>query len=330
MNSGKQAIRWGIIGCGDVTERKSGPGFQKATGAQLVAVMRRNGELAQDYARRHNVPKWYDNADALINDPDVDAIYVATPPSTHKEYTLKATAAGKPVYVEKPMALNYSECLEMVECCGKANVPLFVAYYRRALPRFVAIKSLLDEKAIGDVRAVKVSFFQKPSAADINRTPNWRVDPSVAGAGYFFDLASHTLDLLQHYFGPITDASGSASNQAGYYAAEDTVSASWAFENGILGTGLWCFCAGESVDLVEIIGSTGKISFPTFADLPVIVERGEAIEQLIIQHPEHVQQPLIQLITNELLGFGKSPSTGKSGAQTNLVMDRILGRRFDK
>jgi predicted dehydrogenase len=319
-------IRWGIIGCGDVTEVKSGPAFQKAEGSQLVAVMRRNGDLARDYAMRHDVPKWYDDADLLINDPEVDAVYVATPPSTHKEFTIKAARAGKPVYVEKPMAANYQECLEMAEECEKLKVPLFVAYYRRALPRFLKIKELIDEGAIGEIRAVDIRFFQKPSLSDLNKTYNWRVDTAIAGAGYFFDLASHTLDLFQYYFGAIIKAEGSASNQGKYYEAEDTVSASLIFENGIVGSGLWCFCAGENLDKCEIIGSTGKIIFSTFGDSPVIVKKREEIEELIIPHPEHIQQPLIQLVTNELLGLGKSPSTARTGMQTSWVMDRILGR----
>ncbi len=321
-----KTIRWGIIGCGAVTEIKSGPAFQKADGSQLVAVMRRNGDLARDYAQRHNVPRWYDNADLLINDPEVDAIYVATPPSTHKEYTLKAAQVGKPVYVEKPMALNYADCLEMIAACEKAQVQLFVAYYRRALPRFAEIKRLLAKQAIGDIRAVNISLFQKPSPADLGGEYNWRVDPATAGAGYFFDLASHTLDLLQHFLGPITEANGIAVNQAGYYAAEDTVGASFAFGNGVLGTGLWCFCAADNVDRTEIVGSHGKIVFPTFMELPVVIERGGQVEELVIPHPEHVQQPLIQMITNQLLGLGKCPSTGRSGAMTSLVMDTILGK----
>jgi predicted dehydrogenase len=321
-----KTIRWGIIGCGNVTEIKSGPAFHRAEGSQLIAVMRRNGDLARDYSVRHNVPKWYNNADQLINDPEVDAVYIATPPSTHKEYTIKAARAGKPVYVEKPMAVNYYDCLAMAEECERLNVPLFVAYYRRALPRFLKIKELIDEQAIGEVRTVNIRFYQKPSLSDLNNTYNWRVDPNIAGAGYFFDLASHTIDLLQYYFGSVIKAEGSASNMAGYYAAEDTVSASMIFENNIQASGLWCFCAGENLDRCEIIGSKGKIVFSTFGDLPVIIKRGEEIEDLNIQHPEHIQQPLIQLITNELLGLGTSPSTGRSGMQTSWVMDRILGR----
>ena len=139
--SQERVIRWGIIGCGNVTEVKSGPGFQKAAGSALVAVMRRDAALARDYAARHGVPKWYDNAHALVNEPDVDAVYVATPPSSHREYALLAARAGKTVYVEKPMALNHAECLEMIAACRAAGTPLFVAYYRRAQQRFLTRQS---------------------------------------------------------------------------------------------------------------------------------------------------------------------------------------------
>ena len=137
-----EIIKWGIIGCGNVTEVKSGPAFQKAPNSALVAVMRRDAALAEDYAKRHNVPKWYSNAEDLINDPEVDAIYIATPPSSHKEYTILCAKARKPVYVEKPMALTFEECNEMINTCKEHNVPLFVAYYRRALPRFLKIKEI--------------------------------------------------------------------------------------------------------------------------------------------------------------------------------------------
>lgn len=327
INMTDKIIRWGIIGCGAVTEVKSGPAFQKAAGSRLIAVMRRNGNLARDYSIRHNVPKWNNDADRIINDPEVDAIYIATPPSSHKEYTIKAAMAGKPVYVEKPMALNYEECLEMNEVCEAANVPLFVAYYRRALPRFLRIKQLIDDKAIGKVRAVNILFYQKPSMSDLKKTENWRVNPAIAGAGYFFDLASHTLDLLDYYFGPIIKTEGHAANQGGYYEAEDTVSASMVFENGILGSGLWCYCAGENLDQCEITGSDGKIVFSTFGETPVVVMRGESKEELVIPNPVHIQQPLIQLVTDELRGLGKCPSTGRTGMRTSWVMDKILGKK---
>jgi len=319
------SIRWGIIGCGDVCEVKSGPGFQNADGSSLAAVMRRNASMAEDFASRHNVKKWYDNAGDLINDPDVNAVYIATPPSTHKEYTIAVANAGKPVYVEKPMAMNYAECVSMTECCGENNVPLFVAYYRRALPRFLKIKSLLEERAIGDVRFVNIVLHQKPFPIDVAGDENWRVDPAVAGGGYFYDLAPHMLDILQFFLGDITSAGGNHSNQAGLYAAEDSVSASFVFGSGIQGTGVWNFCAFDDLDRTEIVGSGGKITFSTFGNDPVILENGNGISEFPIENPLHIQQPLIQTVVDDLLGIGTCPSTGDTGARTNWVMCRIFG-----
>ena len=321
-------IRWGIIGCGNVTEHKSGPGFQKAENSELVAVMRRNGKLAKDYARRHNVSKWYNDADKLINDPDVDAVYIATPPSSHMEYTNKVAQSRKPVYVEKPMACSFTECQQMIDACEKATVPLFVAYYRRALPRFLKLKAIIERGDIGEIRAVNVRFYQKPSKADQSGEYHWRVDSDIAGCGYFCDLGTHMIDLMQFFLGPIADANGFAENQAGLYKVEDAVSATFRFENGIQGSGTWCFTANENLDQTEIVGSKGKITYATFGDLPFIVHTKHRRKEYKIRHPDHIQQPLTQTIVDELTGTGKCPSTGKSAAMTNWVIDKILKRIF--
>ena len=320
-----EKVRWGIIGCGDVTEVKSGPAFQKIKNSELVAVMRRTGELAKDYAERHHVPKWYDDADALINDPDVDAVYIATPPGSHKEYTIKVAKAGKPVYVEKPMALNFVECNEMIAACKETRVPLYVSYYRRALPRFVKIKELLENRAIGDVRYVSTTQYQKASE-DVKDSQNlpWRVQPELSGGGLFFDLASHTLDLLDFLLGPIKDVQGFASNQAGYYRAEDIVTGTYRFESGIHGVGSWCFTAFEDVDVNEIVGSKGKITFSTFGNEPIVLTTVSGTEQWSFESPQHVHQPLLETIVADLTGDrGQCPSTGVTSARTNWVMGEI-------
>ena len=324
MSKKMSTIRWGIIGCGDVTEKKSGPGFSLAENSQLVAVMRRDPEKSADYARRHKVGKWYDDAEKLINDPEVDAVYIATPPASHKEYTLSVAATGKPVYVEKPMALNAAECGSMVEACAQAGVPLFVAYYRRALPRFLKIKELVDEGAIGTVRGVNIRHSQGPVSEDTSPTPQWRVRPEVSGGGHFLDLASHTLDFLDFLLGPITNVSGRAVNQGGLYPAEDNVSALFEFENGISGTGSWIFTADQNEDICEIVGTGGNISFSTFNDNPVVLRRGSKSEEFRIPHPPHIQQPMIQSVVDNLLGNGVCHSSGESALRTAQVTDAIL------
>jgi predicted dehydrogenase len=319
-----RTIRWGIVGCGDVTELKSGPAFRKARNSALVAVMRRNGSLARDYAERHGVARWYDSARALVSDPEVDAVYVATPPAFHKEYTLLAAAAGKPVYVEKPMALNEGECQVMIQACREAGVPLFVAYYRRALPRFLGIKDLVDGGRLGEVRCVNVRLHQPPPAAWGHGAMPWRLDPEIAGGGLFADLACHTLDFLDYVLGPIADVCGVALSQTRQYPAEDAVAGTFEFENGIVGAGTWCFSSFEKVDRTEIVGTRGTAVFSTFGIEPVRVETAAGIHELTAETPQHIQQPLIQSIVDELNGLGRCPSRPESALRTTKVMDALL------
>ncbi len=321
-------VKWGVIGVGNVCEVKSAPAMKLVPGSDLVAVMRRDGQKARAYAEKHQVARWYDNADDLINDPGVNAIYIATPPHVHAELTQKAAQAGKPVYVEKPMARNHRECLEMIAVCEQARVPLFVAYYRRTLPNFLKIKELVDNGAIGDVRLVNIQMNQsKDPKIIISTDAHWRVDPEIAGGGYFYDLASHQLDFLDFLFGPIKAAKGMAANQAGIYPAEDVVSASFEFENGILGSGSWCFTTAEiaNKDLTTIVGSKGQISYPTFGEPYVLLETDEkGAERFDFEMPKHIQYFLIESIVKELLGKGKCPSTGITAARTNWVMEQIV------
>ncbi len=318
-----KVIRWGIIGCGSVTEVKSGPGFQKAKHSELVAVMRRDAAKAKDYALRHHVPKHYQDSQKLIQDPDVDAIYIATPPHLHHDYVLEVASAGKPVYVEKPMALNTKQCQAMITACEQKNVPLYVAYYRRTLPRFLTIKSLLETGAIGKVRAVTVTYNHLFNYDPKQPLP-WRVIPEISGGGFFMDLACHTLDYLDFMLGPIVKARGHSGNQSNKYLAEDTVSASFVFARGVQGTGLWSFSSFERQDRTEIIGNKGKLVFSSFGTEPVqLITKGRK-QNFPIDNPAHVQQPLIQTIVNQLNGIGQCPSTGVSAARTAWVMDQIL------
>ena len=323
-----EKLIWGIIGVGNVCEKKSAPGLQKVEHSEVKSVMRRNVGKAADFAQRHKVPNFTGNADDVLNDPEINAVYIATPPSSHTELALKAAKAGKITYVEKPMANSYKECQQMVNAFKEAELPLFVAYYRRALPNFIKIKQLVDEGVIGVVRTVNVQFYQSLKKVDLNNDPtNWRVNPDIAGGGYFNDLASHQLDYLDYLLGPIKTATGIKANQAGIYQAEDIVTANWVFENGIIGNGTWCFSTAEIArkDYTLIVGDKGTIEYETFGNGDVILKTNENDEQVFhFQMPEHIQQPLIQQMVDELRGEGKCPSSGVSAARTNYVMDLIL------
>jgi predicted dehydrogenase len=326
-----QAIRWGIIGCGDVCERKSGPAFQKAAGSRLVAVMRRDRGLAEDFARRHGVPRFTDDADALVADPEVDAVYVASPPGTHLEHALRACRAGKPVYVEKPMARSHAECLEMLRAFEEARLPLFVAYYRRALPKFLAMHELLAAGRVGALTGVVVRYAAPQHLGVANmagRPPPWRFVAEHSGGGLLLDLGSHTLDLLDWWFGPLHSVQGSASNCASPVDVEDTVAMIFVTASGVPGVAHWSFASDTRTDCIDILGTNGRISVPTFGDGPVRVDgadgRGHAIEELHLPNPEHIQQPMVQAVVNALRGDGTAPSTGQSAARTSAVIDRVL------
>ncbi|WP_167273333.1 Gfo/Idh/MocA family protein [Dyadobacter arcticus] len=324
-------IKWGIIGCGNVTEVKSGPAFDIVDNSELLAVMRRNANLAADYASRHGVPEWYSDADKLINDPDVNAIYIATPPDAHESLAFKAMAAGKPVYIEKPMGRNGAECDRINAESKRTGVPVFVAFYRRSLDYFLKVKELIDQKVIGEIRFVDICLQWQPYDEEVgeNPKPRWRVDPEISGGGHFHDLASHQFDFLEFVLGPIKYASGIARNQAGFYAADDIVMANFEFESGVVGKGSWCYTINKEQreDKAQIIGSKGRITFSFFEKFDIIVETAEGTEVFNIPYPKHVQQQLIDSIVKELRGEGKCPSSGETGARANHIMDWITQKQ---
>ncbi len=324
-----KSIKWGFIGCGSVTEKKSGPAFQKVHNSEVIAVMSRNCDKAKAYAKKNNIKKWYDDAQELVDDPEINAVYIATPPSSHATYAIMAMKAGKAVYIEKPMAVDYEECLRINRISKETGMPVFVAYYRRYLPYFLKVKELINDGAVGNVINVQIHFAQPPRELDYNNKDlPWRVQPDIAGGGYFYDLAPHQIDLLQEMLGFILKASGYKANRGKLYEAEDTLSACFQFDSGLVGSGSWCFVAHESAkeDRIEIIGDKGQITFSVFTYDPILLYTENGIEEFIITNPEHVQQPLIQEVVDHLLGESTCNCDGESATTVNWVMDKILGK----
>jgi 1,5-anhydro-D-fructose reductase (1,5-anhydro-D-mannitol-forming) len=318
-------IRWGIVGCGAVTEVKSGPPYRMTQGFVLQGVMRRNLERAKDYAQRHGVPFFTNNASDLIGSPEIDAIYIATPPDTHKKYALMVAQAGKPCCVEKPMAPNYADSLAIHTAFEERKLPLFVAYYRRCLPRFLKVKEWLQASRIGEVRHVEWHKSRSASAVDSSGGYNWRTDANVAPGGYFDDLASHGLDLFTFLLGPIKKASGCATNQQGLYAAYDAITGSWLHENGVTGSGSWIFGARMPKDEVVILGSKGEIRFSVLDEAPLQLTTATENETIFVEHPAHLHQYHVAHMALHLKGVTEHPSTGKTALHTSWVMDKILG-----
>ena len=320
-------INWGIIGCGDVTELKSGPAFNKVANSKLVAVMRRNADKAKSYAERHQVPKWYTDAQQLINDPAVNAIYIATPPDSHEVFTIAALAAGKSVYVEKPMTLNHASASRMVALAQQQQAKLVVAHYRRAQPLFKKIKQLVADRAIGEARFVRLNCIKKaiPAAALKEEKIAWRVNPAISGGGLFHDLAPHQLDLMYYFFGEAKSVNGLSTNQANGYAADDAVSGNILFENGVLFSGSWNFALPqvEEIDTCEIIGTKGKITFSIFEGHSITVIIDGETSTFSFDPIQHVQQPMIEQVVNYFLGQAENPCPAAEGAVIMEWMDAM-------
>lgn len=305
-----QLIRWGIIGVGDVCEVKSGPAFYKAPHSQLLAVMRRDDKKAQEFAQRHNIPLWYDKSEALLANPDIDAIYIATPPAFHKEYALAALAAGKHVYIEKPVTLNAAECDDIIAARNKTKNKACVAHYRRYVPCFMKFFELIRAGVIGDPLLVSIDMLQPATSKIITQTQdNWRVNPALSGGGLFHDLAPHQLDLMLHWFGETVEAKGLAYNQRKLNTADDCVLGIATFSSGVALQGRWHFAVGkeQTRDICEVIGTNGKISINFFGQQIIRLQNAEGEQEFNIPNPAHIQQPFIEEVNAYFRGERKNP-----------------------
>lgn len=320
-------IQWGIIGCGDVTELKSGPAFNKVPGSSLIAVMRRDETKAKDYAQRHGVPKYYSRAQQLIDDPDINAIYIATPPGSHEEYALAAIEAGKPVYVEKPMAINYEAAKNIQQKATEKDVKLVVAHYRNAQPFFLAIQQMILDGSLGNILGADLVFDRMPlTREDLQQeTKAWRVDPSISGGGLFHDMAPHQVGLMLNFFGKIKDARGTSFNTNELYTADDKVNGSILFEDGVEFNGYWNFNASSDRDECIITGTRGQLRFPVFGQHEMIRTIGGQEKIISFEIPQHVQQPMIERTVQYFLGNEHNPCDAAHGCETMRVIELFTG-----
>jgi predicted dehydrogenase len=318
-----EKICWGIIGCGNVTEVKSGPAFNKVEHSSLIAVSRRDPDKLADYVKRHDIPLSFTNALDLIQSEKINALYIATPPNVREAYAIEAMQLGKPVYLEKPMALNLAACKRLKAVSEKLGIKLSVAHYRRNLPLFMEVKNILEQGDIGAIKEVQITMLKKTDKAAKDPS-NWRVDPSIAGGGYFYDLAPHQIDLVFYFFGKPKSFSGISTNKAGLYKAEDFVQGTIELENGIVCKGLWDFSInGEEKDEFLIIGEKGTIRFPVFG-LFIEVESNGQVKTIPFEAPKHNQQNHIEAVVNYFLDKGENPCSAEDAILSMEVMESFV------
>lgn len=316
-------ISWGMVGTGDVTEQKSGPAFYTCENSALYAVFNRTHEKAVDYAKRHNVPVVHESIDALLRDSKIDAVYVATPPVTHKELALKVIAAGKPLCLEKPMAMNRVECQEIRAAAKKKNVPVYVTYYRRSLVKFLKIRDLLRDGIIGKIGSVQVTQYQELMPGVREGVIPWRLDPAISGGGILVDMGSHVFDILDFLLCPIATISGTVKNFGGHYKAEDSAVTSFVFEDGVLGSGTFNFNTDRWVDRIEIAGERGRIVFSCFDNEPVEIYTTRGVESLEFIPPEPIYFPFVQDM-NKRIESGDTTGYVETAARPTELLDQLL------
>ena len=235
------------------------------------------------------------------------------------------------------MACNLADAIAMTESCKKAGVPLYVAYYRRPLPRYLMIKDWIDTGKIGIPRFVHIQHTFRPechpvSPIDPNIVTNdnlpWRYNPEIGGGGNFIDMGTHTIDMVDYLLGPICKYDGFSENKAGLYNAEDTVSANFLTSTGVMGTGQWCYVAGSNVDRMEIVGTIGAVRFSFFDQEPHELEINGEVQLIEAKNPPYFHQPIIQTATDDILKKGTCPSNWENGLRAMRVQDQIMKSFF--
>jgi predicted dehydrogenase len=316
-----KTIRFGMIGAGSVTEKKSAPALQKVPGSSLDFVMRRDRDKLADYARRHGVLKFSTRYEDILEDPDIDAVYIATPPDSHAFYTLEAARHGKAVYVEKPMARTVAEAQGMVKACRDAGVKLFVAYYRRAQPRFLKAKELIQSGGLGDVRSFQYLYACPVPGEDPARP--WLLSREKAGGGLLYDIGSHMIDSILFLLGEPEEVIGRSSNLSRARDADDLSSALFRFASGVQGTVQLSFSAAQTIDRLWVSGSRGSLTLSVMGYEPLLWEHDGLTESIDFPRPEHVQQPMITRVVDTLLGRDSLESTGASALLTQEILETI-------
>lgn len=313
-------IRWGMIGTGDVTERKSGPALYGADRSELAAVTNRTHSRAEDYARRHKVPTVYATTDELLSDDKINAVYIATPPDSHAELTAKVAAAGKHVYCEKPMAMSAEDCQAMIDCCRANGVSLSVAFYRRYFPVVEKMKQLVSDGAIGKplrIHATTIAPFGLPSDA-------WRVDPKVSGGGFLMDMGTHRFDLFVHFFGEPTRIQGLANTQSWDHDADDAATVALEFAEGVHGSAVFHWNCPVHRDTLEIVGEYGILSTDSLSGagrLRLETAAGSQLWELPSSQPVHLN--LVQRVVDHLLDGTPNPCSGEQAMIACKICDAI-------
>ena len=320
-------IRWGFLGCGKVVRTKSGDAFRNVPNSTIEVIRRRNLDAAKESAEYFGAPYWCDRIEELLAS-EIDAVYIATPPGLHYEQAMACLNAGKAVYLEKPFARNYTEAKQLTEAFEEAGVPLYIGHYRRALPRFLKIREMLKSNIIGDV--TDIDFYLNRIFSQKEADNSWLYNPVLSGGGKYYDIAPHTVDIIQFLFGDITEVQGSARNLGVGCPLENVVEMTFVTEKGVNGKARFCCVADEKSDRMHVTGTKGTMEFSVHGKTDVIVkdENGTILEQFDLPDPKAVEESMVQSVVEDLLGISKCESKAKDVLVTYKIIDEVLNEFY--
>ncbi len=320
-------LRWGLIGCGDISEKRVAPALRAAPGSQLVAVARARAELAAAFAARHGASRSFADWRDLVRDPEIDAVYIATPVRHHAEQTITALEAGKHVLCEKPMALGVAECERMRDAARTGARRLGIAYYRHLYPAVIRLRELLASDEIGRPVFAQVQAFEMfDPPADHPRA--WLLTKAQSGGGPMMDFGCHRIQILLDLLGPAREVSGFAANvRFKAREVEDTCVAHFRFESGAAAVLAVSHAALEPRDSFEIYGTLGSAHVPVLNQgLIRIVTRAGARGE---SHPPHanLHQPIVEDFVAAVRD-NRAPAVGaEAGIDVNRMLSLIYGPR---
>jgi predicted dehydrogenase len=315
-------VRWGLVGAGDIAERRVAPALVAATGSELVAVSRRRSEMAEEFAGRFGARRWHADWRDLVRDDEVDAVYIATPVKLHAPIAIAAAEAGKHVLCEKPMALDVDECDRMIRGAEASGVTLGVAYYRHLYPIVQRVKQLLAEGAIGLPVMAQLDAFERFDPPR-GHPRAWLLDPAASGGGPMFDFGCHRIEVLLHLFGAVAAVSALRGNVLFDRPVEDAAVAALRFSPGPLAVVAVAHAASEPRDTLDVFGSEGSIHVAKLNGSEVRLVRGG--RETVEQHPgpANAHLPLIQQFVESVLCGGRPAVDGVAGRAVNRVLEAV-------
>lgn len=315
-------IKWGIIGCGKYVQENSGPALNNVIKSSVHAVMRRDIKAAKLCARKLNAPKYYNDYEKLIEDRDVNAVYIASPPGFHLKQALLCAKFSKPVYIEKPMARNLFECEAIVNEFNKFDIPLYVSHYRRAHEKFQKIKSIIDSCIIGKVTTVNCQLNR---IFEDDMYHPWYFKPPLSGGGKFVDISPHMIDILIYLFGKIENVNSYCVNLNDKHNLEDAVVAILKFCTNTIGTLNYNLLSSEKNDKIICIGKEGRLEFSIHGTSPIIISKNnKIIQEIMIRNPENSQMPMVKNVVKDLIEGCENVCYGMEALETYRVIDLIL------